>query len=111
VSIDRIDKFADKHCEQSIKLSHECIYQMIWQDKRDDLWCSLRRRGKRYHKRAAKNVGRGLILDRIDIRQRPAIVARKTRLGDWEDDTVVGTGHKGGSLTLSRAQNPTGQNH
>jgi IS30 family transposase len=27
-------------CEQGIKLSHECIYQMIWQDKRDggDLW-------------------------------------------------------------------------
>jgi IS30 family transposase len=23
-------------CEQGINLSHECIYQMIWQDKRDD---------------------------------------------------------------------------
>ena len=22
-------------CEQGINLSHECIYQMIWQDKRD----------------------------------------------------------------------------
>ena len=33
--------------EQGIKLSHERIYQMIWQDKRDggDLWRSLRRRG------------------------------------------------------------------
>jgi IS30 family transposase len=29
-----------------------------------------------------------------------AIVARKTRLGDWEGDTVVSAGHKGGLLTL-----------
>ena len=36
--------------EQGIKLSHERIYQMIWDDKRDggNLWRCLRRRGKRY---------------------------------------------------------------
>jgi IS30 family transposase len=73
---------------------------MIWQDERDggDLWRSLRRRGKRYNKRASKNAGRGLILNRIDISERPAIVVRKTRLGDW--DTVVSAGRKGGLLTL-----------
>ena len=88
--------------EQGIKLSHERIYQMIWDDKRDggNLWRSLRRRGKRYNKRAGKNAGRGLIPDKIDISERPAIVARKTRLGDWEGDTVVSAGHKGGLLTL-----------
>ena len=63
--------------EQGIKLSHERIYQMIWDDKRDggNLWRSLRRRGKRYNKRAGKNAGRGLIPNRIDISERPAIVA------------------------------------
>jgi IS30 family transposase len=88
--------------EQGIKLSHERIYQMIWDDKRDggNLWRSLRRRGKRYNKRAGKNAGRGLIPGRIDISERPAIVARKTRLGDWEGDTIVSAGHKGGLLTL-----------
>jgi len=88
--------------EQGIKLSHERIYQMIWDDKRNggNLWRCLRRRGKRYNKRAGKNAGRGLIPNRIDISERPAIVARKTRLGDWEGDTVVGAGHKGGLLTL-----------
>ncbi len=42
--------------EQGIKLSHERIYQMIWDDKRDggNLWRSLRRRGKRYNKRAGR---------------------------------------------------------
>ena len=88
--------------EQGIKLSHERIYQMIWDDKRDggNLWRCLRRRGRRYNKRAGKNAGRGLIPNKIDISERPAIVARKTRLGDWEGDTVVGAGHKGGLLTL-----------
>lgn len=88
--------------DQGIKLSHERIYQMIWQDKRDggNLWRSLRRRGKRYNKRAGKNAGRGLIPNRIDISDRPAIVAHKARLGDWEGDTVASAGHKGGLLTL-----------
>ena len=38
--------------DQGIKLSHERIYQMIWQDKRDggSLWRCLRRRGKLYNK-------------------------------------------------------------
>ena len=80
----------------------ERIYQIIWQDKRDggNLWRSLRRHGKRYNKRAGKNAGRGLIPNRIDISDRPAIVARKARLGDWEGDTVASAGHKGGLLTL-----------
>ena len=88
--------------DQGIELSHERIYRMIWQDKRDggDLWRSLRRRGKRYNKRAGKNAGRGLIPNRIDISDRPAIVARKARLGDWEGDTVVSAGHRGGLITL-----------
>ena len=75
---------------------------MIWDDKRDggNLWRCLRRRGRRYNKRAGKNAGRGLIPNRIDISERPAIVARKARLGDWEGDTVVSAGHKGGLLTL-----------
>jgi transposase, IS30 family len=87
---------------QGISLSHERIYQMIWQDKRDggELWQSLRRRGKRYNKRAGKKAGRGLIPNRIDISERPAIVDRKIRVGDWEGDTVVSAGHKGGILTL-----------
>ncbi len=75
-------------CEQGIKLSHERIYQMIWQDKHDggDLWRSLRRRGKRYNKRAGKNAGRGLIPNKIDISERPAIVARKTV---WETGRAI----------------------
>lgn len=87
---------------QGTALSHEWIYQIIWQDKRagGDLWRSLRRRGKRYNKRAGKTAGRGLIPHRTDISERPKVVSRKSRVGDWEGDTVVGTAHRGGLLTL-----------
>ena len=87
--------------ERNISISHERIYQMIWQNKRDggELWRCLRRRGKRYNKRSGQNAGRGLIPNRIDITKRPAVVERKTRLGDWEGDTVVSAGHRGGLLT------------
>jgi transposase, IS30 family len=88
--------------EQGIALSHERIYQMVWKDKRDggDLWRCLRRRGKRYNKRSGTNAGRGLIPHRIDISKRPPVVDRRTRVGDWEGDTLAGAGHRGGLLTL-----------
>ena len=40
-----------------------------------------------------------MISGRVDIDQRPVIVAEKTRLGDWEIDTVIGANHKGALVT------------
>ena len=45
--------------------------------------------------RKGKNSGRGLIPNRVDIDQRPPIVAAKSRIGDWEADTIIGANHKG----------------
>ena len=82
--------------------SHEWIYQYIWKDKRAGgfLYKNLRRRGKKYNKRGSALAGRGLIPNRIDIAERPEIVDKKTRLGDWEADTVIGKNHKGALLTM-----------
>ena len=87
--------------EQGIKLSHERIYQMIWDDKRDggNLWRCLRRRGRRYNKRAGKNAGRGLIPNRIHLPERPAIVARKTR---WETGRATPSSAPGTKAACSR---------
>ena len=38
--------------------------------------------------------------DRVGIENRPAIVDRKTRIGDWEADTIVGKNQKSALLTL-----------
>lgn len=87
--------------ERGVALSHAWMYRMIWDDNRagGDLWRFLRRRGKQYNRRGAQHAGRGVIPHRIDIAERPAIVARKARLGDWEGDTIVGAHHKGALLT------------
>ena len=86
---------------RGVSLSHEWIYQMIWDNKRTggDRWRCLRRRGKQYNRRGAQHAGRGVIPHRIDIAERPAIVDRKSRLGDWEGDTIVGAHHQGALLT------------
>src|SRR6202795_2437166 len=59
----------------------------------------LRHSGKKYNKRKGKNSGRGLIPNRVDIDQRPAIVAAKSRIGDWEADTIIGANHKGAVMS------------
>ncbi|MCF6200457.1 MAG: IS30 family transposase [Hyphomicrobiaceae bacterium] len=80
-----------------LSVSHEWIYQHIWGDKKagGTLWTHLRRRGKKYNRRGAKTAGRGLIPGRTDIDKRPQIVEEKTRIGDWEGDTIIGKNHKG----------------
>ncbi|MDP1679340.1 MAG: hypothetical protein Q8L02_04345 [Candidatus Nitrotoga sp.] len=42
-----------------------------------------------------------MIKNRVSIDERPEIVDQKTRIGDWEGDTVIGKNHKGGLVTLA----------
>jgi IS30 family transposase len=82
--------------EQGRTVSHERIYLYIYQDKREggDLHTHLRCQKQR-RKRYGGQDRRGRIPGRVGIEQRPAIVDRKTRIGDWEGDTIVGKGHRG----------------
>jgi len=82
-------------------ISHERIYQHVWKDKKDGgkLYLHLRHSGKKYNKRKGKNSGRGLIPNRVDIDQRPAVVAAKSRIGDWEADTIIGANHRGAVMS------------
>lgn len=90
-----------KH-ECSTKVSHESIYRHIWADKKrgGKLYLHLRQRGKKRNKRGSATAGRGLIPDRIDIDERPAIVNEKSRVGDWELDSIVGAKHKGAITSM-----------
>lgn len=83
-------------------VSHETIYRHIWKDKRNggDLYKELRHHGKKYNKRGSGKAGRGCIPGRIDIAERPAIVEEKSRLGDWEGDTIIGKEHKGAVVSI-----------
>ncbi len=84
-------------------VSHETIYQYIWQDKKQGgkLYLHLRRQGRRYRKRGNLKDTRGIIKNRISIDERPAIVDKKERFGDLEIDTIIGKNHKGAILTIN----------
>jgi len=82
-------------------VSHEWIYQHVYADKKQggDLYTFLRCQKQR-RKRYGSNNRRGKIPNRIGIEQRPDIVDRKARIGDWEGDTIIGKGHKGAIVSL-----------
>jgi IS30 family transposase len=75
------------------------IYGFIQQDKDSggDLYKHLRHR-KPY---TGSLEARGQIIGRRSIGERPPIVDKKIRIGDWEADTVIGKGHKGVLMTLA----------
>ncbi len=85
-----------------INLCHESIYRHVWRDKRlgGTLYVNLRQRGKKRNKRGSANAGRGLIPNRRDISERPVIVDEKSRLGDWELDSIIGAKHRGSIVSM-----------
>lgn len=88
--------------EGAFRVSPEWIYRHLREDRRrgGDLHRHLRCqkiRRKRYGR--ARRV-RGAIAGRVGIAARPAIVARRRRLGDWEGDTLAGSRWRTGVLTL-----------
>jgi IS30 family transposase len=84
-------------------VSAERIYQFVWKDKKNGgtLYKHLRTKGKKYKKRGNLNNGRGQIIGRVDITQRPKVVDEKERFGDLEIDLIIGANHKGALLTIN----------
>jgi IS30 family transposase len=85
--------------------SHERIYQYVYADKRlgGELHQHLRCQKKR-RKRYGKYDRRGQLPNRKSIDERPAIVADKARLGDWEADTIIGKNHQQALVSLVERQ-------
>ena len=82
--------------------SVEAIYQYILKDqeKAGDLHSLLRCQKTRRKRYGSGRERRGQIANKICIEQRPSIVDQKSRIGDWEGDTVVGKDHQGFLVTL-----------
>ncbi len=82
-------------------VSHETIYQMIYQDYAGMGTYAryLRQSHIRRQKRGAKQGKRGVIPNRIGIEQRPSIATEKTQIGHWEGDTIIGGNHLGAIAT------------
>lgn len=75
-------------------MSHETIYCWIWADKGlgGTLWRHLRCARKQKRKRYGRYDSRGRLAGKKMIGERPAEVEQRSRFGDWEIDTVHGTG-------------------
>ena len=81
-------------------ISHQTIYIYIRQNQSagGTLHKHLRCR-KKYRKRSALNKY-GPIRHRISIDERPSIVDKRSRIGDWEVDTIVSSNRKSALLTV-----------
>jgi transposase, IS30 family len=88
--------------EGALSISHEAIYRFVYQDKVSggDLVQHLRCQKPHRKRYASGQQRRGKLCDRVCIEQREAIVNERSRLGDWEGDTVIGKHHQGALVTL-----------
>ena len=99
-SPDQISGYLQKDGYASI--SHERIYQFLITDKKagGTLHTHLRHSGKKRKKRYGSKDRRGQIKNRISIDERPKVVDKKLRIGDWEGDTIIGKQQQKAIVTL-----------
>jgi IS30 family transposase len=85
-----------------LKISHETIYKYIWSDKRNGgcLYKHLRHSKRKYKKRYGTKERRGRMKGQVSIELRPAVVEAKSRIGDWEMDTITGKNSTGYILSV-----------
>ena len=88
--------------EGAASVSHTRIYKYIADDRRTGgkLYRKLRHEGRR-RRRYGSGSGSGLIPGRVSIHERPAVVDQRSRIGDWEIDTIIGSRHRGALLSLT----------
>jgi IS30 family transposase len=92
--------------EEDIHVSPEWIYQYILRDKQEggDLYKHLRCQKQR-KKRYGTPERRGQLKGRISIDERPEVVNQRSRIGDWEADTVIGK--QGGAVLVTLVERKT----
>lgn len=90
-------------------VSHETIYQWIWNMKKShrrenqpfkNIYKYLKH-GRRRKKRGRTKDSRGILTERITIDQRPAVVKKRKRLGDYEVDLMLGKNQKSAILVIT----------
>ena len=80
-------RLAIEHPELSI--SHEAIYQWVYQDATHLILSLVRAHRKRKHRGYSRKHKKSHIPGRISIKERPNAVDKRLRIGHWETDTVT----------------------
>jgi IS30 family transposase len=88
--------------DAAMRISHESLYRWIYRQieagefKPDCLWRPRKARQSRHSRKPPHSR----IPGRVDIEQRPEVVAERSRVGDWEGDSVVSAKNRGGVATF-----------
>ena len=100
LSPEQVSGYLKEH--HNISLSHETIYRYIYEDKgRHQALKPFLRQGNKLRRKCYGSGARASkIPNRVCITDRPKVVEKKTRIGDWECDTVIGLDRKSVLITL-----------
>jgi IS30 family transposase len=79
-------RLAIEHPERSI--SHEAIYQWIYQEATPLILFLVRAHRKRKHRGYSRKHKTSHIPKRISIQERPQIILKRLHIGHWEADTI-----------------------
>lgn len=97
-SPEQIAGFLETQQSELPAVSHETIYQMLYR--------GFVQREPKYRKKKIRKYRRRRLpktpvnIDRKSISERPEVINRRERYGDWEGDLVIGKGGRGAILTL-----------
>jgi IS30 family transposase len=97
--------------QHQVSVSVQGIYNYIWREEQagGDLYTHLRL-GRKYRKKYGKVDKRKRAIkykNKPSIETRPTVVEDKTRLGDWEGDTIEGANKSGYIITLTERVSKT----
>lgn len=81
-------------------ISHEAIYQYIYEERRDLIKHLVRGHKKRKKRGYSRKHTKSHIPNRQLISQRPAAAEKRKRIGDWETDSVISRQSKAGLNVL-----------
>ena len=85
-----------------LSISHQTIYNYIWWDQKKGgkLWKHLRQSTKKRRKKYRSRDSRGVLPNKRHISERPECIENRERIGDWEIDTVMGSGDQHCIVTM-----------
>lgn len=92
--------------DSSHQISHQTIYRFLLSlDKNDELRRCMRRKGRR-NRRQKPGFIKSQLRDRVSIHDRPKLVEKRKRIGDWELDLV--RCHRGSGYLITAVDRMTG---
>jgi IS30 family transposase len=83
------------------KINHETIYQWIYEERKDLIPFLTQSRKKRRKRGSAKQKRCSKVPNRVMIEHRPDYIQLRSRVGDWEADTIVSRQSKAAVMVLA----------